>query len=81
MFDQTTLQSNFATLQNKEGVPSQQSLAEEYKQRYRQMDDRLKREIESHKIGAVLLPKNSSEAPRILQPIKGLENQQELPYE
>jgi len=33
MFDQTTLQSNFATLQNREGVPSQQSLAEEYKQR------------------------------------------------
>ena len=32
MFDQTTLQSNFDTLQKKD-VLSQQSLAEEYKQR------------------------------------------------
>lgn len=45
------------------------------------MDDRLKKEIETHKIGAVLLPKNPSEAPRALQPIKGMENQPELPFE
>jgi hypothetical protein len=64
------MQSNFATLQNNDKL----SLAEEYKQKQKEMDDRLKREIESHKIGAVILPKNPSEAPRALQPIKGLEN-------
>jgi hypothetical protein len=65
------MQSNFTTLQN---INDKLSLAEEYKQKQREMDDRLKREIESHKIGAVILPKNSSEAPRALQPIKGMEN-------
>ena len=36
------------------------SLAEEYKQRQKEMEERLKREIDHHKIGAVMLPKDSS---------------------
>ncbi len=73
-----TIFNTLSTIQGAGSQPSlqsQQSLAEEYRKRQKERDERLMREIESHKIGAVLLPKDPSQGPgKVLQPISGQEN-------